>query len=107
MRQEYLLADRSMGALPVSFSLLASFMSAITLLGVCAENYNYGTQFVLINVSYAIATPIAAYCYLPVFYRLSEYSVYQVGGLSPPAVPPPVGRNIAVISAIERYGEGT
>ncbi|KAF0289564.1 putative sodium-dependent multivitamin transporter [Amphibalanus amphitrite] len=75
---EYLLADRSMGALPVSFSLLASFMSAITLLGVSAENYTYGTQFVLINVSYVIATPIAAHCYLPVFYRLSEYSVYQV-----------------------------
>lgn len=76
--QEYLLAGRNAGAVPVAFSLLASFMSAITLLGVTSENYSYGTQFVLINVSYAIATPIAAYCYLPVFYRLSEYSVYQV-----------------------------
>lgn len=30
---EFLMASRSMGTLPVSLSLLASFMSAITLLG--------------------------------------------------------------------------
>ena len=29
---------------PVAFSLMASFMSAITLLGVSQENYTYGTQ---------------------------------------------------------------
>ena len=29
---------------PVAFSLMASFMSAITLLGVTQENYTYGTQ---------------------------------------------------------------
>ena len=32
--QEYLLADGNMSVLPVAFSLMASFMSAITLLGV-------------------------------------------------------------------------
>ena len=32
---EYLLGDRSMSEWPVAFSLMASFMSAITLLGVC------------------------------------------------------------------------
>ena len=58
--------------IPVAFSLMASFMSAITLLGVTQENYTYGTQFVLINVSYFIATPIAAYLYLPVFFRLQN-----------------------------------
>lgn len=45
--QEYLLADRSMPIWPVSFSLMASFMSAITLLGVSNEIYQYGTQFIL------------------------------------------------------------
>uniref|UniRef100_A0A1L8ECI2 Putative sodium-dependent multivitamin transporter n=1 Tax=Haematobia irritans TaxID=7368 RepID=A0A1L8ECI2_HAEIR len=75
--REYLLADRSMPILPVAFSLMASFMSAITLLGVSAENYQYGTQFVLINISYVIATPAAAYLILPVFYRLKTASVYE------------------------------
>ncbi|XP_073828052.1 putative sodium-dependent multivitamin transporter [Musca autumnalis] len=66
-----------MSVIPVAFSLMASFMSAVTLLGVSAENYQYGTQFVLINVSYVIGTPIAAYLILPVFYRLKTASVYE------------------------------
>ena len=58
-----------MPVLPVAFSLMASFMSAITLLGVTQENYTFGTQFVAINLAYIIGTPMAAYLYLPVFYR--------------------------------------
>ncbi|KAH9414402.1 hypothetical protein DERP_014423 [Dermatophagoides pteronyssinus] len=74
---EYLLADKSMGVLPVSFSLMASFMSAITLLGVSAEVYFYGAQFILINISYIIGSPIAAYVFLPIFYKLKLTSVYE------------------------------
>ncbi len=66
-----------MSSVPVAFSLMASFMSSITLLGVSSENYVYGTQFVVINLAYIVATPIAAYCYLPVFYRLQNTSAYQ------------------------------
>ena len=55
---------------------MASFMSAITLLGVTQENYTYGTQFVVINISYLIATPIAAHVYLPVFFRMQNASAY-------------------------------
>lgn len=78
MEQEYFLADRSIPIWPVSFSLMASFMSAITLLGVSMENYQYGTLFVVINISYGIATPIAAYLYLPVFFKLQATSAYEV-----------------------------
>uniref|UniRef100_A0A6M2DZL7 Putative sodium-dependent multivitamin transporter n=1 Tax=Xenopsylla cheopis TaxID=163159 RepID=A0A6M2DZL7_XENCH len=75
--QEYLLADRNMGIWPVACSLMASFMSAITLLGVSTENYTFGTLFVIINISYGLATPIAAYLYLPVFFRLQATSAYE------------------------------
>ncbi|XP_028178125.1 putative sodium-dependent multivitamin transporter isoform X2 [Ostrinia furnacalis] len=75
--EEYLLADRNMSILPVSVSLMASFMSAITLLGVSAENYYYGMQFVVINISYGIATPIASSLYLPVFFGLQKTSTYE------------------------------
>jgi sodium-coupled monocarboxylate transporter 8/12 len=75
---EYLLADKQMSIFPVSFSLMASFMSAITLLGVTAENYMYGTQFVAINLSYVIGTPIAAFIFLPVLFQLKLTSVYEV-----------------------------
>lgn len=74
---EYFLADRSIPIWPVSFSLMASFMSAITLLGVSMENYQYGTLFVVINISYGLATPIAAYLYLPVFFKLQATSAYE------------------------------
>ncbi|KDR21691.1 putative sodium-dependent multivitamin transporter isoform X1 [Zootermopsis nevadensis] len=75
--QEYLLGDRNLSVFPVSISLMASFMSAITLLGVTMENYAYGTQFVVINFSYGLATPIAAYCFLPVFFKLQATSAYH------------------------------
>lgn len=57
---------------------MASFMSAITLLGVSNENYQFGTQFVVINVSYILATPIVAYLFLPVFYNMRVTSAYEV-----------------------------
>ncbi|XP_046962983.1 putative sodium-dependent multivitamin transporter [Vanessa cardui] len=74
---EYLLADRNMSIFPVAVSLMASFMSAITLLGVSAENYYYGMQFVVINFSYGLATPIASKLYLPVFFGLQKTSTYE------------------------------
>ena len=76
-QREYLLADKKASVLPVAFSLMASFMSAITLLGVTMENYTHGTQFVLINLSYLISTPVAAYLFLPVFHSLQSPSVYR------------------------------
>ncbi|KAL1425389.1 hypothetical protein MTO96_019186 [Rhipicephalus appendiculatus] len=75
--REYLVANKNMSVVPVAFSLMASFMSAVTLLGVPSENYFYGTQFVVINIAYIFGTPIAAYVFLPVFYKLQVISVYE------------------------------
>uniref|UniRef100_V5GM94 Putative sodium-dependent multivitamin transporter n=1 Tax=Anoplophora glabripennis TaxID=217634 RepID=V5GM94_ANOGL len=75
--KEYLLADKNMSIGPVAFSLMASFMSAITLLGVSSENYTYGIQFIVINISYGIFTPVAAYLYLPIFFKLQATSAYE------------------------------
>lgn len=75
--KEYMMADNNMPVLPVAFSLMASFMSAITILGVSKENYTFGTQFIVINFSYLISTPIVCYLYLPVFFRLQNTSVYE------------------------------
>lgn len=67
---------------PVAFSLMASFMSAITILGVSSENYSFGVQFIVINLSYGLCTPIAAYLYLPVFFKLQATSVYEASSIS-------------------------
>lgn len=63
---------------PVAVSLMASFMSAITLLGTPAEIYLYGTQFVIINFSYYISLPPILFIFLPVFYELRVTSVFEV-----------------------------
>lgn len=76
--KEYFLADSGVSIYPVSFSLMASFMSSITLLGLSTEIYTYGTLFAFINLSYGIATAISAYLYLPVFYKLQATSAYEV-----------------------------
>lgn len=75
--KEYFLADRSTPVFTVACSLMASFMSAITLLGVSMENYKFGSIFVVINISYGLATPVAAYLFLPVFYQLQATSAYE------------------------------
>ena len=79
--KEFLLADRNMGALPVSLSMLASFMSAITVLGTPAEMYKYGTMYVMVCLGYMIMIPMAAYIFLPVFYNLKLTSVFEVRGV--------------------------
>jgi sodium-coupled monocarboxylate transporter 8/12 len=56
-------------------------MSAITLLGVSKENYVYGTQFIVINFAYGLGTPVAAYWFLPVFFKLQVTSAYHVCSL--------------------------
>ncbi|KAF7410553.1 hypothetical protein HZH68_004934 [Vespula germanica] len=75
--EEYFIASRSMSVIPVAIALMVSFMSAITLLGVSSENYYYGTQFVVINLSYLIGTPIVCYGFLPVFFKLQATSAYE------------------------------
>ncbi|UYV76493.1 hypothetical protein LAZ67_14000713 [Cordylochernes scorpioides] len=75
--KEFLVANHSMGPVPVSFSLMASFMSAVTLLGVSQEMYRHGTMFILINISYCIGTPLAAHIFLPVFYSIRATSAFQ------------------------------
>ena len=53
-------------------------MSAITILGTATEMYRFGTQYMLIILSYFIVIPSAAYLYMPVFYRLGVTSAYEV-----------------------------
>jgi len=67
-----------MSIAPVTIAMTVSFVSAIMLLGVSAENYIYGTQIVVIIVSYLLSTPIVCYGFLPVFFKLQMMSAYEV-----------------------------
>ncbi|XP_071637386.1 putative sodium-dependent multivitamin transporter isoform X2 [Temnothorax longispinosus] len=63
--EEYFMANKSMRVIPVAIGLMVSYLSAVSLLGVSSENYVYGTQYAVINIAYGLATPFAAYFYLP------------------------------------------
>ena len=74
-----MLGNREMSPVPVTMSLMTSFISAVTILGTSSENYLYGTQYLLLNFSYVIGTPIVNYVFLPIFFRSEDkISVYQV-----------------------------
>uniref|UniRef100_A0A671MNZ1 Sodium-dependent multivitamin transporter n=1 Tax=Sinocyclocheilus anshuiensis TaxID=1608454 RepID=A0A671MNZ1_9TELE len=75
--QEFLLADRSMRCLPVSLSLLATFQSAVAILGAPSEIYTHGTQYWFLGCSYFLGLLIPAHVFIPVFYRLHLSSAYQ------------------------------
>lgn len=77
---ELLLADRKMGCLPVALSLLATFQSAVAILGAPAEIYRFGTQYWFLGCSYFLGLLIPAHIFIPVFYRLRLTSAYEVNG---------------------------
>ena len=76
--KEYLLANGKMMSIPVAFSLLASFMSGITILGVPSEVYTFGLQYWLVVVSYVISFPAVALVFAPTLYELGLTSSYEV-----------------------------
>ena len=76
--KEFLFANRGMMGIPVALSLIASFMSAITILGVPSEIYSFGTQYWLIVASYVILFPSVALIFVPVFRAVDISSSYEV-----------------------------
>ncbi|XP_011167300.1 sodium-coupled monocarboxylate transporter 1 [Solenopsis invicta] len=75
--QDYLLGGRNLGLFPVSASLVASFISGVTILGTPAEIYNFGTQYWITIISILFSGIVVATVYLPVFTTLQLNSVYE------------------------------
>uniref|UniRef100_A0AAQ5ZEN2 Solute carrier family 5 member 8 n=1 Tax=Amphiprion ocellaris TaxID=80972 RepID=A0AAQ5ZEN2_AMPOC len=75
---DFLMGGRRLTALPVSLSLTASFMSAITVLSHPAEVYRYGASVAFYCLSYLVTMLVTSEVFLPVFYKLSITSTYEV-----------------------------
>lgn len=54
---EYLLGSKQMGFLPIAASLIASHISATTLLALPAEIYHYGSEYIWSVVSAILVSP--------------------------------------------------
>lgn len=75
--KDYLLGGRAMSTFPVAMSLIASYVSGVTILGTPAEIYNYGTQYWLVIVGVTLSCVVVATVYLPVFCTLRLSSSYE------------------------------
>ncbi|XP_054162852.1 sodium-coupled monocarboxylate transporter 1-like [Oppia nitens] len=74
---EFLTGNRQLGLFPVTMSLVASFMSTNTLLGLPAEVYQVGTQFSLQLIGIVVAVVLAAEVFMPIYYRMALLSVNE------------------------------
>ncbi|KAJ8917444.1 hypothetical protein NQ315_005491, partial [Exocentrus adspersus] len=75
--REYLTGNRNLRPFPVALSLIASYVSGVTILGTPSEIYNFGTQYWFIVIAIWISGLVVAYVYLPVFLKLQVNSSYE------------------------------
>ncbi|KAG5681246.1 hypothetical protein PVAND_010697 [Polypedilum vanderplanki] len=74
---DYLMGGRNMKVFPVAMSLVASFVSGITLLGTSTEIYLYGTQYCYIAIAIILSALIMHFTIIPVFHELQITSTYE------------------------------
>ncbi|KOC64219.1 Sodium-coupled monocarboxylate transporter 1 [Habropoda laboriosa] len=74
---EYLVGGRNMKTFPVSLSLIASFISGISLLGTPTEVYVHGTSYLFIGIGVIIVGFLMSSIYLPIFHELKLTSTYE------------------------------
>ncbi|KAI1293058.1 Sodium-coupled monocarboxylate transporter 1 [Halotydeus destructor] len=76
---DILMGGRSMGIFPVAMSLLASFLSAISLLGIPVEAYTFGTMYWTQLAIFPLIIYLTSVHFIPVFYNLGLTSSYEGG----------------------------
>ncbi len=76
--KDFLLGGGDLKILPVGFSILAGFISAIAILGFSGEMYKYGTMYWMIITSYFTSHFLIAAVYIPFYHQLNITSAYQV-----------------------------
>ncbi|XP_041364410.1 sodium-dependent multivitamin transporter-like [Gigantopelta aegis] len=75
--KNYLLAGRKMDIVPVSMSLVVTFMSALTLLGTPVEMYNYNTMFWWLSLSFVFALSAVIRIFIPFLFQLRITSTFE------------------------------
>ncbi|TKR96388.1 hypothetical protein L596_010409 [Steinernema carpocapsae] len=66
-----------MPIIPVTLSLMTTFLSGITLLGTPAEIYDHGVLFILYYLTSPVAFLITGFFFLPILYKLNTTSIYE------------------------------
>jgi len=75
---EFIMGNRRLKVIPTAISLLVSFQSAILLLGMTAEMYCYGIQYVIFGlISVVLAVVVVERFIVPWLYPLKLVSIYD------------------------------
>ncbi|KAI8438246.1 hypothetical protein MSG28_010853 [Choristoneura fumiferana] len=75
--QDYLMGGRHMNVVPVTFSLVASFISGISILGTPTELYIYGTAYIFSLIGACLMSIIISFTFMPVLHDLQVTSAYE------------------------------
>jgi SSS family transporter len=75
--ESYFLANRSMPWWAVGLSVMATQLSAITLVGTTGQGYNDGMRFVQFYYGLPVAMIILCLTLVPFFYRAKVYTAYE------------------------------
>ncbi|XP_071119588.1 sodium-coupled monocarboxylate transporter 2-like [Haliotis cracherodii] len=75
--EEYLLAGRSMTFFPVALSLIATFTSTITMLGVSAEAYSHGIMWIFSEIAFSVGQLLEMFLLLTLLKRLNISSPFE------------------------------
>eukprot|EP00057_Strongylocentrotus_purpuratus_P008270 XP_011662744.1 PREDICTED: sodium-coupled monocarboxylate transporter 2 isoform X1 [Strongylocentrotus purpuratus] len=74
---EYLLGNRQMHVVPVAMSMMITYVSAMSVLGLPGEIYMFNTMFMWNTVGYGIGALISSQMFVPLFFKLELTSIYE------------------------------
>ncbi|XP_059478941.1 sodium-coupled monocarboxylate transporter 1-like [Neocloeon triangulifer] len=77
---EFLTGNGQLGTIPVALSMLASFLSSITLMGQPAEVYLFGPQLWIFGLASFAAIPLTGYVLIPLYREMRLTSAFEYIG---------------------------
>ncbi|XP_077488579.1 sodium-coupled monocarboxylate transporter 2-like [Amblyomma americanum] len=75
--KQFLTANKELGWVPVSMSMMASFLSSIAILGLPSEVFVRGATIWTGAISSSIAVLVAAFVFLPMYYKMDITSINE------------------------------
>ncbi|XP_016948985.1 sodium-coupled monocarboxylate transporter 1 isoform X3 [Drosophila biarmipes] len=75
--EEYLMGGKRLRMVPIAISLVASQLSAISIMSIPAEMYAYGINWMFTVVSMVLVVPLLNYVVIPVFYNNHITNCYE------------------------------
>uniref|UniRef100_A0A023GNF3 Putative sodium/solute symporter ixodes scapularis sodium/solute symporter n=1 Tax=Amblyomma triste TaxID=251400 RepID=A0A023GNF3_AMBTT len=75
--KQFLTANKELGWLPVSMSMMASFLSSIAILGLPSEVFVRGATIWTGAISSSLAVLVAAFVFLPMYYKMDITSINE------------------------------